>query len=238
MDNQTDNYDETAPSFAMREVGPTTWSGRLGYVPAVQALNLRPGQTVLDFGCGAGVLEPLLTAEGAKVIGLDQSAKMIELARQHHPNGQYHQTQGRLVDQLAGQTIDAAIGAFVVCAMSDAKALPILTDIGQLLGSGKLLVLLEPNQAMGEIDYGHLRYHKSKGLRSGDRMGVTLRFGSAIVELTNDVYRTHDDYRQLLEQAGFNVHLMMEPRPQADWEGNWKLEDEYPPHLIIVASVK
>lgn len=52
---------------------------------AVQALALRPGQTVLDVACGTGLSLPLLAeAVGPRghVIGIEQSPEMIERARQ------------------------------------------------------------------------------------------------------------------------------------------------------------
>lgn len=42
-----------------------------------------PGKTVLDIGCGAGILSESLTLEGAKVTGIDQSACLIEMAQKH-----------------------------------------------------------------------------------------------------------------------------------------------------------
>jgi SAM-dependent methyltransferase len=52
---------------------------------AVAALQLAPGETVLDVGCGTGLSFPLLApAVGARghVIGIEQSPEMIALARQ------------------------------------------------------------------------------------------------------------------------------------------------------------
>jgi len=52
---------------------------------AIEALALRPGQTVIDVGCGTGLSLPLLQrAVGARgrVIGIEQSPEMMALARQ------------------------------------------------------------------------------------------------------------------------------------------------------------
>ncbi|MEY5097534.1 MAG: hypothetical protein RJA36_253 [Pseudomonadota bacterium] len=52
---------------------------------AVERLHLRPGQVVLDLGCGTGMSLELLqqaVGPGGRVIGVDQSPEMIELARQ------------------------------------------------------------------------------------------------------------------------------------------------------------
>jgi SAM-dependent methyltransferase len=52
---------------------------------AIAQLAPRPGETVVDFGCGTGLSLPLLRAAvGARghVVGIEQSPEMIELARQ------------------------------------------------------------------------------------------------------------------------------------------------------------
>ena len=52
---------------------------------SIAALALRPGDTVLDVGCGTGLSLPgLMRAVGAdgRVVGIEQSPEMFELARQ------------------------------------------------------------------------------------------------------------------------------------------------------------
>ena len=51
---------------------------------AIDRLQLRPGQTVLDVGCGTGLsLAPLLQRLGpqGRIVGIEQSPEMIEQAR-------------------------------------------------------------------------------------------------------------------------------------------------------------
>ena len=44
-------------------------------------LDPRPGETILDLGCGDGVLTERIVAAGAKVIGVDASEEMVAAAR-------------------------------------------------------------------------------------------------------------------------------------------------------------
>jgi len=51
---------------------------------AVRALNLKPGDTVVEIGCGTGLNFPLLREEvgpGGRIIGVDLTDKMLERAR-------------------------------------------------------------------------------------------------------------------------------------------------------------
>jgi SAM-dependent methyltransferase len=57
-----------------------------GFVPqlgeaALQRLAPRPGELILDIGCGDGVLTEKIAEAGARVIGLDSSPEMVEAAR-------------------------------------------------------------------------------------------------------------------------------------------------------------
>jgi trans-aconitate methyltransferase len=48
-------------------------------------LDPKPGERILDIGCGTGHLTARITEFGAKTVGLDSSAEMIETARRNHP---------------------------------------------------------------------------------------------------------------------------------------------------------
>lgn len=51
----------------------------------IDLLDPRPGEHILDLGCGTGHLTSQIAERGAEVIGLDASASMIAQARQNYP---------------------------------------------------------------------------------------------------------------------------------------------------------
>jgi len=71
---------------AASRFSPTDYAQNAAFVPelgaaAVQLLDPRPGELILDVGCGEGALTARLVEAGARVIGLDSSPEMVEAAR-------------------------------------------------------------------------------------------------------------------------------------------------------------
>jgi trans-aconitate methyltransferase len=65
---------------------PADYARNAAFVPALgdavlHLLAPQPGELILDLGCGDGALTERIAAAGARVIGLDSSAEMVEAAR-------------------------------------------------------------------------------------------------------------------------------------------------------------
>jgi SAM-dependent methyltransferase len=56
------------------------------YEAALERVDLRPGQLVLDIGCGVGAFLRLVARRGARSFGLDASEALIALARERLPD--------------------------------------------------------------------------------------------------------------------------------------------------------
>jgi trans-aconitate methyltransferase len=54
--------------------------------PVLDLLKVRPGEKILDLGCGDGVLTEKISALGAHVLGIDASVDMVEAARRRGLN--------------------------------------------------------------------------------------------------------------------------------------------------------
>ena len=73
------------------------WDGAVEHDPKkleriVGLLGLEPGDTVLDVGCGTGVMVPYLlerVGDTGEIISVDISPKMVAVARQKFPHDEY-----------------------------------------------------------------------------------------------------------------------------------------------------
>src|ERR1700712_4104683 len=51
----------------------------------LELLDVKPGERILDLGCGTGHLANEIKNHGAEVIGIDASAEMVEKASKSYP---------------------------------------------------------------------------------------------------------------------------------------------------------
>jgi ubiquinone/menaquinone biosynthesis C-methylase UbiE len=72
------------------------------------------GLTVLDAGCGTGYLSKKLHDRGARVIGIDFSERMIEIARAHHPDVDFRVDSCAELRTLADASFDLVIANYVL----------------------------------------------------------------------------------------------------------------------------
>ena len=106
--------------------------------PLLQLLELKPGEAVLDIGCGNGVLARRLAMLGAQVIACDFSEEMIRLARARGmPGG--GTIDYRLVDATAEDAL-LQLGEGKFDAITCSMALMDIPEIEPLYGAARRLL--------------------------------------------------------------------------------------------------
>ena len=86
----------------------------------VELLAPKPGERILDLGCGTGHLTHQIAAAGAEVIGLDKSQPMIEEARRLYPD--LHFEIADATDFHLAQPFDAVFSNAAIHWMKDQPA--------------------------------------------------------------------------------------------------------------------
>ena len=85
MSDLKDTYDKIAEDWHRDHLEDSWWvEGTNKYISF-----LKPGSTVLDVGCGAGVKSQYLSSKGLKVTGIDFSEKLIEIAKREVPKNTF-----------------------------------------------------------------------------------------------------------------------------------------------------
>jgi SAM-dependent methyltransferase len=77
-----------ATAWAETWEGPGGW-GTPVYEHVLDRLEIGPGTSVLDCGCGAGRFARLAADRGASVAGIDASEELIEIAAERAPEGDF-----------------------------------------------------------------------------------------------------------------------------------------------------
>lgn len=100
FDERADSWDENGCSGESRVQGAV-----------LSLVDLRPGDTVLDLGCGTGVMIPFyLAAQAGKIVAVDVSEKMVERAREkfgNEPSVELRASDALSLDE--GERFDAAV---------------------------------------------------------------------------------------------------------------------------------
>ncbi|MEM8791170.1 MAG: methyltransferase domain-containing protein [Pseudomonadota bacterium] len=183
-------YDRIAAAYAEARDQRST----LPHLERLDALLAR-NSVVLDLGCGAGMpVDRWLIDAGHRVIGLDISQSMLELARGNVPEAEYH--LGDIENLETGQfAVDAIVCIFALFHTDRARHGEILGRLRSFLPkSGLLLVTTGLTDWVGDEDF------------FGARMWWSHFDGPA--------------YRDLIEANGFEI--LSEDRhgsdlPEDDW---------------------
>jgi SAM-dependent methyltransferase len=203
-------WDALAEAYAQRvETKPHN-----AYYERPATLSLLPevrGRRVLDAGCGPGVYAEWLVNRGAEVVGLDASAKMVQLA-QARLGSRATVTQadlGQPLDFLGDASFDLVLSPLVLDGIRDLA--PVFQEFYRILrGSGRLVFSMghpavDFFSAHPEGNYFSTEFVESewRGFGPPVRVPFYRRPLSAIIN-------------PLLE-AGFALERLLEPLPTEEF---------------------
>jgi demethylmenaquinone methyltransferase/2-methoxy-6-polyprenyl-1,4-benzoquinol methylase len=168
---------------------------------AARGTGLGPGGSALDVACGSGKLTAELAklAQGGRVVGLDFSPQMLEVARREHPTVEFIEGDA-LKLPFDDETFDVSTIAFGLRNLAD----PILGLREMRRVVKRRAVVLEfvrpPKGVIGGAYRLYLRTWLPAigGVISGDR--AAYRYLSDTV----DAYRTPEELTEMAKHAGWS----------------------------------
>lgn len=162
------------------------------------------GRDVLDVACGPGLYAEELVARGARVVGLDQSARMVELARERVPGGEFrvHDLAAPL-DWLPDGSVDLVLFALALEYIDDRTA--VLRELRRVLRPDGALVLSRMHPTGDWLRHGG-DYFEPRVVDETWSRGWQVRFWLSPLSGTCAELRA----------AGFLVERLTEPRPRPE----------------------
>ena len=131
-------YTARAHGWDNGATGPTGYQGHRLVAAAMLQLKPLRVDTVIDAGCGTGLVGELLRTESRRLIGVDMSEPMLAQARQKNVYDELH--QGDLIAYLNGhpQSCDVVVSAATLIHFGDLDA--VFAAAAQCLRPGGLFV--------------------------------------------------------------------------------------------------
>jgi SAM-dependent methyltransferase len=168
----------------------------------VEWLNAKPGERILDLGCGDGQLTAQLAAAGAHVAGVDSSAAMVEAAK----------SRGVAAEQGSAERLPFLAGQFDAVFSNAA--------LHWVRGQDEMMAEVHRVLKPGGRFIAEMGGHGNIAAIRVALMAVLARHGYADREDGVNYYPTPDAYRARLVRHGFSVErIELIPRPTPLAEG-------------------
>ena len=175
--------------------------------PVVDLLQPRPGERILDLGCGDGALTEKLVALGAQVVGIDSSPDMIAAARRRGLDARMMDARSLTFD---GE-FDAVFSNAALHWVKDDPDAPISGAFRALKAGGRFVGEMGGHGCVGAITVALLATLERRGIRDATTWMPCY-------------FPTVDEYESRLRRAGFaaqSVQLVPRPTPLPTGMRGW-----------------
>ena len=159
------------------------------------------GKRVLDAACGPGLYAAELIRRGASVVGFDHSPRMVDIARQRAPQGEFRvHDLGDPIGWLADGSVDLALCALAIEYVDDRVSA--LHELRRVLRPDGALVLSRQHPTGDWLRHGG-NYYDVRTIEETWSKGWHVRYWLMPLEATCEEIRA----------AGFVIERLTEPRP-------------------------
>jgi ubiquinone/menaquinone biosynthesis C-methylase UbiE len=224
--------------------------------------NVR-GKQILDLSCGEGYNTRILAGRGAKVVGVDFSEKMIELARQTEKNQKLGISYfvSDAADLKTFKTEHFDVVTCLMALMDIERYEDAISEVARVLKkNGRFVFSIthpcfeygdtvgaepiaewkyeEETENAGEKKALHLEIKKYFGITKYDVSWTMKRLAKPFK--TTSFHRTLTDYFHALHKNGFLVARLIEPKPTSRGAAQYPSLRKHAkiPHSIIIEAIR
>jgi SAM-dependent methyltransferase len=202
----------SSPSSSTQSWNAAGYAANAHFVPALgqpvlDLLQPRPGERILDLGCGDGILTEKLTALGAGVVGIDTSSDMIAAAR-------LRGIDARMLDARSlpfENEFDAVFSNAALHWVKDDPDAPLFGAFRALVSGGRFVGELGGHGCVAAITVALIATLERRGVANA-------------ASLIPWYFPTVDEYEARLRRAGFmprSVQLLPRPTPLPTGMRGW-----------------
>lgn len=167
--------------------------------PALDLLQARPDERILDLCCGDGVLTEKLAATGAEVVGVDSSENMVAAARQRGLDARVMDATRLTFDR----DFDAVFSNAALHWIKDDPDAAIASVYRALRGSGRFVGEMGGHGCVAAVTVALIVGLERRGIKNAASASPWY-------------FPTVDDYTARLQRAGFiaeSIQLIPRPTP-------------------------
>ncbi len=216
----------------------------------VELIELFKAKSVLDIGCGTGILAAELVKKGISVIGVDPSKDMLKVAKVRVPEGKSTWIEGTIKD-IQQTIVDVVVmtGHVAQVFLDDGDWKETLFSAYKALRSGGYLVFESRNpeqrcwtswnkeksirtiehQKYGEIEMWHQLKEEDGTVISYDTHYKILPSGDEVISHNKLIFRSIEEIESSLKNVGFEIELIY-----GDWNKTPVTQDSK--ELIFIAK--
>jgi len=213
----------------------------------LRLVEAKSGEVIVDLACGQGFFAGEIAKLGAKVIGVDISSELIEIARKDK-SVEYHVSQAHQLNFLRNQTVDKVL---VILSLQNIENMQdVMQEICRVLKpKGKLFIVLNhpafripKESSWGWDEARKVQYRRLDAYLSESKESIQMRPGEQPWEKTISFHRPLQYYFKALNKNGLFVskleewvsHKTSEAGPKKDAED--KARHEFPLFLFLEAT--
>ncbi len=157
-------------------------------------INVRSETKILDLGIGTGILTEKLYHKGAKIVGVDFSSNMIEIAKSKMPNATFlcQNLNDELPQKYHSEKFDYIISTYAIHHIDDKEKIKLIDSLYQKLSENGVILI---------ADISFENQNECKGLKSQTQNWDEDEF-YIVYEEFNKMLNLPNQYKQLSICAG------------------------------------